>query len=272
MKYFGEGLSEKHKELSRIIRKEGKIEQAKTLFLEIHSKLNLSGVEEAEDPIINSASAQTCMRDKVERKALSTIDFLSAKADREDKNETDNLLRDLSKEEYALMPTNKDETIAWVLWHIARIEDLTVNMLIADKKQIFNEEWKKRLNVSISDTGNAMSDDEIMELSRNINIDELLRYRREVAKRTREVVMDLKASDMKRKVLPGALMDIQAVGGVTEHPDSIWLLDYWGKKDVAGILLMPPTRHVMLHLNDCCKWKEHIRSKKKLFAGYSLEG
>ncbi len=245
MKYFGEGLSEKHKELSRIIRKEEKIEQAKTLFLEIHSKLNLSGIEEAAS---------------------------SVKADMGDKNETDDLLHDLSKEEYAIMPTGKDETIAWVLWHIARIEDLTVNMLIADKKQIFNEEWKKRLNVSISDTGNAMSDDEIMELSRNINIDELLRYRREVAKRTREVVMDLKASDMKRKVLPDALTDIRAIGGVTEYPDSIWLLDYWGKKDVAGILLMPPTRHVMLHLNDCCKWKEHIRSKKKLFAGYSLEG
>lgn len=39
MKYFGEGLSEKHKELSRIIRKEEKIEQAKELFLEIRSKL-----------------------------------------------------------------------------------------------------------------------------------------------------------------------------------------------------------------------------------------
>ncbi|WP_342756549.1 hypothetical protein [Kineothrix sedimenti] len=31
---------------------------------------------------------------------------------------------------------------------------------------------KKRLNVSVTDTGNAMSDDEIMELSRNINVDE----------------------------------------------------------------------------------------------------
>lgn len=251
MKYFGEGLSEKHKELSRIIRKEEKIEQAKELFLEIHSKLNLSEVAETENRDINPGSSETGMGYK---------------------NETDNLLFDLRREEYALMPTNKDETIAWVLWHIARIEDLTVNMLIANKKQLFNEGWKKRLNVSVTDTGNAMSDDEIMELSRNINVDELLRYRKEVAKSTREVVMNLKASDMKREVLPGALADILAVGGVTGHPDSIWLLDYWGKKDVAGILLMPPTRHVMLHLNDCCKWKEHIRSKKKLFAGYQSEG
>ncbi|MDB9152336.1 hypothetical protein [Parabacteroides distasonis] len=37
--------------------------------------------------------------------------------------------------------------------------------------------------------------------------------------------------------------------------------DFWAKKDIAGILLMPPTRHVMLHLNDCCKWKLTIRGK-----------
>lgn len=73
----------------------------------------------------------------------------------------------------------------------------------------------------------------IVQISRNINVDELLRYRKEVAKSTREVLMNLKASDMKRKVLPGALADILAVGGVTGHPDSVWLLDY-NKKLFGG--------------------------------------
>ena len=54
-------------------------------------------------------------------------------------------------------------------------------------------------------------------------------------------------------------------GGVTQQEESAWLLDFWGKKDVAGLLLMPPTRHVMLHLNDCCRWKQEIRTKKKFF-------
>jgi len=229
MKYFGKGLSEQHKKLGQIIRKKEMIEQAKELFLVIHAQLNLSEISDTE------------------------------------KNEVDGLLNDLSKEEYAIMPTSKDETIAWVLWHITRIEDLTVNMLIAQKEQIFNAEWKKSLNVSITDTGNALTDDEIMVLSHNINIDGLLCYRNAVARNTREVVMKLKTDDMKRKVLSNDLKKIMSVGGVTEQEDSIWLLDYWGKRDVAGILLMPPSRHVMLHLNDCCKWKMHIRDKKKVY-------
>ena len=55
------------------------------------------------------------------------------------------------------------------------------------------------------------------------------------------------------------------ITGVTRQEESFWLLDFWGKKDVAGLLLMPPTRHVMLHLNDCFRWKEEIRTKKKFF-------
>lgn len=39
MKYFGEGLSEKHKDLNRMIRNREKLPEAKKLFLEIHENL-----------------------------------------------------------------------------------------------------------------------------------------------------------------------------------------------------------------------------------------
>ena len=227
MKYFGNGLSEQHKELNGIIRKGTELGHSKALFLEIHAKLNLSDVS-------NTA-----------------------------KNEVDNLLCDLDREEYAMMPTSKDETIAWALWHIARLEDLTMNLLVAREEQIFNQEWKERLNVTITDTGNALSEEEIMELSRAVDIGELIRYRSAVAKKTRHIVCSLNAADMKRKVRSDDCDKILSVGGVTQQENSRWLLDFWGKKDVAGLLLMPPTRDVMLHLNDCCKWKENIRAKKR---------
>ena len=195
MKYFGAGLSESHKELNRIIRKPELIEQTKELFLEIHGKLHLSVVSGNE------------------------------------RNEVDELVGDLREDEYAIMPTAKDETIAWVLWHISRIEDLTMNILVNGEKQIFNEDWQTRMNSPIRDTGNALSDNQIIQLSKSLRIQELLEYRK------------------------------LEEGGITNHEDSIWLLDFWAKKDIAGILLMPPTRHVMLHLNDCCKWKLAIRGR-----------
>jgi len=229
MKYFGEGLSEKHKELNCFIHQSNKIEQSKNIFLEIHARLHLSKVSDTKS------------------------------------NEVDFLLSDLSNNEYAIMPTSKDETIAWVLWHIARIEDITMGILVANSEQLFDEAWKKTMNVSIIDTGNAQTDDEIMNLSKNINIEELLNYRNKVGNRTREIIKALTPDDMRRKVSSKVLEKILYEGGVTQQEDSIWLLDFWGKKDIAGILLMPPTRHVMLHLNDCCKWKVDIRTKEKFY-------
>ena len=229
MKYFGEGLSDVHKALSKIIRKEEETGQAKALFLNLHRELHLSEISEGEE------------------------------------NEVDRLLGDLKANEYAIMPTEKDETIAWVLWHIARIEDLTMGILVGGRNQLFDDGWKQRMNSSITDTGNALSDDEIMDLSRRINISELLHYRNEVGIRTRNIVKSLTSTDMRTKVPLSGLDKILLEGGVTKQEDSVWLLDFWGKKDKAGILLMPPTRHVMLHLNDCCKWKELIRTKKRFY-------
>jgi DinB superfamily len=229
MKYFGEGLSEDHKELNKIIRKPENIEQAKELFLEIHAKLHQSVVSDTPT------------------------------------NEVDKLIEGLNEAQYAIMPTSKDETIAWVLWHIARIEDLTMGILVSGNGQIWNEKWNKRMSSTITDTGNALSDDEIIHLSKSLTIPELLNYRNEVGKRTRQIVKGLTDKDMKRVVSQQDIQTILQVGGVTKQQDSVWLLDFWSKKDIAGILLMPPTRHVMLHLNDCCKWKEQIIAKKKFY-------
>lgn len=229
MKYFGNELSELHKELNSIIRKPDELEEAKLSFFELHSKLHLSSITETEQ------------------------------------NDVDILLNDLRRSEYCIMPSSKDETIAWVLWHITRIEDLTMNILVANREQVFDDKWKVQLNVSISDTGNALSDDEIMELSCQLNIKKLIAYRNAVGKSTRDIVKSLSPEDMKRKVSKQGIEAIKQAGGVTNQEDSLWLLDFWSKKDVAGLLLMPPTRHVIMHLNDCCKWKQRIRENKKLF-------
>jgi hypothetical protein len=229
MKYFGAGMSELHKELNTVIRKQDEQDKAKILFLDLHAKLHLSEITSTE------------------------------------LNEVDTILTDLSLDEYEIMPTEKDETIAWALWHLARIEDLTMNFLVAEGEQIFNPEWKKRLNAPIDDTGNALTDDEIMNLSKALDINALIAYRNAVGKRTREIVNGLSVAEMNRKVPTPGIEKIRQVGGVTKQAESLWLLDYWSKKDVAGILLMPPTRHAILHLNDCGIWKSHMRKGKKCF-------
>lgn len=52
-------------------------------------------------------------------------------------------------------------------------------------------------------------------------------------------------------------------GGVVSHPESEWLADFWTQKDAAGIILMPLTRHQLLHLNQCGKIKSELTHQSK---------
>jgi hypothetical protein len=176
----------------------------------------------------------------------------------------DELWSGSTREMFAAPPVHKNSfdcraTIDWNIWHITRIEDITANILIADGAQILDSAWLDKLGVTVADTGNAMSDDEIVEFSNAVSMDELLKYRNAVGKRTREIIMGLSFGDLKRKMKLESVQRILVEGGVTEHKDSIWLLDFWGKKNVAGILLMPITRHQIMHISDCFKLKDKFR-------------
>jgi hypothetical protein len=160
------------------------------------------------------------------------------------------------KEETCRIISKKETSIIWNIWHITRIEDLISNILIGNKDTIFNNEVQKKLNIEFKDTGNAMTYSEIESLNKNINIKELIEYRINVGKSTKKIIRKLKFNDIKRKVGKEQLEKIIQKEGVTNDPKSIWLLDFWGKKNILGLIMMPITRHQIVHLNDCYNIKK----------------
>jgi hypothetical protein len=164
--------------------------------------------------------------------------------------------------EHMIMPTPQDATIAWNFWHITRIEDMVVSRLIYHREEVF-EKWQEKLNVLYRDTGNAMTDEEIIDLSKQLNFDQLMEYRKAVNAQTKEMIQLLKYSDLFVKVKKEDIQMLLMTGSVSQHPDAIWLLDFWGKKDVSGLLLMPILRHPFVHLFDNLKLMEKIKKMPK---------
>lgn len=225
----GSDWNPKQAQLKSIILDPDKFDEAIQLCLELHSIVHCSHISSGKDPT-----------------------FL------------DEICEGLTTNAFITMPTIKDVTIAWNIWHITRIEDITSNILVQNTEQVLNDEWLKRLSVTVRDTGNAMTDEEILSLSQSLNMEELWNYRNAVGTKTRSIVNDLSPSDMKRKVKPENIARILNEGGVTEHKDSKWLLDFWGRKNIAGILLMPITRHQIGHLNDSMRLKKKIEKMSRV--------
>lgn len=52
-----------------------------------------------------------------------------------------------------------------------------MNLLVGDGKQVLDDSWQDKLETKTTDTGNAMTDDEIIILSKELNKEKLLEYR-----------------------------------------------------------------------------------------------
>jgi hypothetical protein len=78
-------------------------------------------------------------------------------------------------------------------------------------------------------------------------------YRAAVGLATREIVQQLTPEQLKARVDPARLQRVLDQGAVL--PSAIELIEYWSRRTIAGLLLMPPTRHNMVHINEAFKLK-----------------
>jgi DinB superfamily len=79
-------------------------------------------------------------------------------------------LAGLSDEQMRVRPREDLNSLAWILWHIARAEDIFVNAFIAGRPQVWDEAWGKRLGVTRRDFGIGMTSAEVSELTRAIDL------------------------------------------------------------------------------------------------------
>jgi hypothetical protein len=155
------------------------------------------------------------------------------------------------------MPAGSEHSVAWILFHLARIEDITMNLLVAGTPQLFTQDgWGKKMKVAILHSANNMDDRTVAALTAQLDLEALRSYRQAVGRRTREIVQSLKPEQFKRKAEASRLQHVLDEGALL--PEAIGILNYWSKRTIAGLLLMPPTRHNFLHLNEASRIKQRI--------------
>jgi hypothetical protein len=170
----------------------------------------------------------------------------------------DEVWQGLAEQQARGIPPGWAHSIAWLTWHCARIEDITMGMLLAGKDQLLHlDGWYERMQVPYRDTGNAMSPADVAHLSAHIDLPSLTAYRIAVGQRTRQLVSHLQPEDLKQHTDSGRLQSLLAEGDII--PTAQEVINYWGGLTFAGLLLMPPTRHNFIHLNEGLKVKAKLR-------------
>lgn len=172
--------------------------------------------------------------------------------------------------DYVKRPLPKDKgyaskTIAYSIYHMYRIEDIVLNILIKkqDKDIYLKNDYQTKIGSSIITTGNELEDEEITCFSVNLNIDELYKYIDEVYVTTNKYLSAITYEDLKTKFTEEDKLRIKRSNVLAK--DS-FLLDYWCSKDLKGLLLMPFSRHLISHTNAIVKMREAIVRNKKALA------
>ena len=137
-------------------------------------------------------------------------------------------------------------TIAWLLWHSARIEDLAVNRFLADSPQVLDE-WRDRLGVARVDVGTGMTDAEVDELSARIDLSALRDYWDAVTARTLGLTGSLRSSELEA-VVPAARVKSVVHAEKAVAPGVEWLTEFWaGGRTRAWILAQTALLHPYGH-------------------------
>jgi len=167
----------------------------------------------------------------------------------------DEILDDLPEEIFRRIPRNEDHSIAWCIWHLARIEDTAMNFLVAGSLSVFEQDqWFEKMGVPFRDSGNEMSAKEMARLNAELNLKALRSYRVAVGRRSQEIIAGLTAKDLKQKVESVRIQHVLDAGAI--KPEASYITDYWSKRDIRGLLLMPATRHNIVHLNEAARLKK----------------
>ncbi|HOX24258.1 MAG TPA: DinB family protein [Candidatus Krumholzibacteria bacterium] len=138
--------------------------------------------------------------------------------------------------------------IAWNVWHLARIEDASLNRFIARRPQVLDEGgWAGRLNLPWRSNGFGMTAAEVDDLCRRVDLAALRGYVAAVGARTREIVLQLDPATLDDPLDAGQVRATLFDEGLAHtKPDE--LLAYYRRWTRSACLLNHGLTHPFYHV------------------------
>jgi len=134
-------------------------------------------------------------------------------------------LEGLTPAEVRWQPTLHTNHIAWLVWHMARVEDQWVNRVLRGTTEVWNADgWAERFRMDPTSTGTRQTMEEVRAMS-EIPLTDLMAYFNAVRAATRQYLDQATDADLSREY---------------QHPRMGALTGTW----IVGHILIEESQHV----------------------------
>ena len=163
-------------------------------------------------------------------------------------NLADRTFGGLSDEQMRARPREDLNSLAWLMWHIARAEDIFANVILTGRDQVVDDGWLARLRTPRRDFGIGMTKPEVSELTAAVDVAALRAYRDAVGRRTQEVVRGFGPADFQGELSATALE--KAVGLGCFGPKGEMVAKAFAGRPRIGILGALLVTHSAMHMGE----------------------
>lgn len=145
-------------------------------------------------------------------------------------------------------PGRNTNSIAWVVWHLARLEDLVVNTFARGEAQVLTSgDWMSKVGLDEARIGNSMGDDEISEFGEAIDPQGLLDYWEAVCAATDAWVSSLDPSSLDQ--VPDVRANVAAAPDGAPGAEEVYIRGH-EKASIGYLIKWPFTLHGYIHLGE----------------------
>jgi len=163
-------------------------------------------------------------------------------------NLEDLLCDGLADEVLLRQPDEHTNSIVWLLWHMARSEDVGINLMLVGESQVLDEQdWAQRMNVPDRDIGTGMTMQDVARISEQADPSAVRAYRRAVGNRTRTLVANVDWASLDETV-PTQRID-SAISTGALRPAASWVESFWRGQPLMFFLWLA-TGHNYMHLQE----------------------
>ncbi len=158
---------------------------------------------------------------------------------------------DLPDEQVRRRPTPQHNSIAWLVWHMTRCEDVAINTLLRGCDEVLDRDnWQSKLGITSRHIGTGATDAEVEAISQAIDLAALRAYWVAVGKETQAWAATLDFARLGKLVAAEEVQRAVDKGDLGE--DAAWVGPFWVSSawTYATFLFWLAIEHNWFHLGE----------------------